>query len=139
MPEHWDKRLKPYKLAHKNKTPQRMPEHILIAASTFNFRASVQIKKEFAKHFPNERSIHAFNTTKQNVHLEAASKEEVDEVFEKRKPEFLGDSTMIRRTLSTEKPNRVVIIKKVPLDVTDEVIQRCLDFQLTDAKTMRFI
>ena len=67
------------------------------------------------------------------------SKEEADEVFEKWKPEFLGDSTKIRRALSTEKPNRVVIIKKVPVDVTDEMIQRCLDTQITDAKAMRFI
>ena len=33
-------------------TPQRSVEHILIASSTFNFRDSVQITKEFAKQFP---------------------------------------------------------------------------------------
>ena len=120
-------------------TPQRNPEHILIASSTFNFRDSVQIKKEFAKHFPLKRLIHAFNTTRGNVHLEFVSKEEADEVFLKWKPEFLGDSTKIRRALSTEKPNRAVIIKKVPLDVTDEMIQSCLDTQFADAKATRFI
>ena len=57
------------------------------------------------------------------------SKEEADEVFEKWKPEFLGDSTKIRKALSTEKPNRAVIIKKVPLDVNDEMIQSRLDTQ----------
>ena len=68
------------------------------------------------------------------------SKEEADEVFfEKWKPEFLGDSKKIRRALSTEKPNRTAIIKKVPLDVTDEMIQRCLDTQFTDAKATRFV
>ena len=41
--------------------PQRNPEHILIASSTFHFKYSVQIKKEFAKHFPLKRLIHAFN------------------------------------------------------------------------------
>ena len=60
-------------------SPQRNPEHILIASSTFNFKDSVQIKKEFAKHFPLKRLIHAFNTTRGNVHLEFVSKEEADE------------------------------------------------------------
>ena len=121
------------------KTPQRNSEHILIASSTFNFKDSVQIKKEFAKHFPLKRLIHAFNTTRGNVHLELVSKEEADEVFEKWKPQFLGDSTKIRRTLSTEKPNRAVIIKKVPLDVNDGKIQSCLDTQFKDAKATLFI
>ena len=120
-------------------TPQRNPEHILIASSTFNFRDSVQIKKEFAKHFPFKRLIHSFNTTKGNVRLEFVSKEDADEVFEKWKAEFLGDSTKIRKTLSTEKENRAVIINKVPLDVTDEMIQSCLETQITDAKATRFI
>ena len=125
--------------SQKYLTPQRNPEHILIASSTFNFRDSVQIKKEFAKHFPLKRLIHAFNTTRGNVHLEFVSKEEADEVFEKWKLEFVGDSTKIRRAISTEKPNRAVIIKKVPLDVTDEMIQSCLDTQFADAKATRFI
>ena len=105
----------------------------------FNFRDSEQIKKKFAKHFPLKRLIHAFNTTGENVPLEFVSKEEADEVFEKWKPEFLGDSTKVRRTLSTEKPNRAVIMKKVPLVVTDELIQSCLDTQFTDAKATRLI
>ena len=50
-------------------TPQRDPEHILIASSTFNFKDSVQIKKKFAKRFPLKILIHAFNTTRGNVHL----------------------------------------------------------------------
>ena len=37
--------------SQKYKSPQRNPEHILIASSTFNFKDSVQIKKEFAKLF----------------------------------------------------------------------------------------
>ena len=111
----------------------------MIASSTFNFRDSEQIKKELAKHFPLKRLIHAFNTTGGNVHLEFVPKVEADEVFEKWKPQFLGDSTKIRRAISTEKPNRAVIIKKVPLDVTDELIQSCLDTQFTDAKATRVI
>ena len=67
------------------------------------------------------------------------SKKEADEVFKKWKPEFLGDSAKIRRALSTEKPNRAVIIEKVPLDVNDEMIQSCLDTQFKDAKATRFI
>ena len=67
------------------------------------------------------------------------SEEEADEVFEKWEPEFVGDSTKIRRALSTEKPNRAVIIEKVPLDVNDERIQSCLDTQFKDAKATRFI
>ena len=82
-------------------TPQRNPEHISIASSTFKFRDSVQMKNEFAKHFPLKRLIRAFNTIRGNVHLEFVSKEEADEVFKKCKPEFLGDSTKIRRALST--------------------------------------
>ena len=120
-------------------TPQRNPEHILIASITFNFKDSVQIKKEIAKHFPLKRLIHAFKTTRGNVHLEFVSKQQADEVFEKGKPDFLGDSTKIRRALSTEKPNRAVIIKKVPLDVNDEMIRSCLDTQFKDAKATRFI
>ena len=38
-----------------------------------------------------------------------------------------------------EKPNRAVIIKKVPLDMTNEMIQSCLDTQFTDAKATRFM
>ena len=125
--------------SQKNITRQHNPEHILIASSTFNFKDSVQIKKEFAKHFPLKRLLHAFKTTRGNVHLEFASKEEADEVFEKWKPEFLGDSTKIRRPLSTEKPNCTVIMKKVPLDVNDEKIQSCLDTQFKDAKATSFI
>ena len=120
-------------------TPQRNPEHILMASSTFNFKDSVQIKKEFAKHFPLKTFIHAFNTTRGNVHLEFLSKEEADEVFEKWKPEFFGDSTKIRRALSTEKPNRAVIFKKVPLDANDEMIESSLDTKFKDAKATRFI
>ena len=120
-------------------TPQRNHEHILIASSTFNFKDSVQIKKEFAKHFPPKRLIHAFNTTRGNVHLEFVSKEEADEVFEKWKLDFLGDSTKIRRALSTENLNCAAIIKKVPLDVNDEMIQSCFDTQFKDAKATRFI
>ena len=71
--------------------PQGNPEHLLIASSTFNFRGSIRIKKEFAKHFPSKRSINAFNKTRGNVHLEFVSKEEADEVFENWKPEFIGD------------------------------------------------
>ena len=139
LPEHWDKRVVPYKLAHKkNLTTQRNPEHIP-ASSTFNFRDSVQIKKEFAEHFPLKRMIHAFNRTRGNVHLEFVSKEEADKVFEEWKSVFLGDSTKIRRAFSTEKPNCAVIIKKVPLDVTDEMIQSCLDTQFADAKATRSI
>ena len=77
--------------SQKNITPQRNPEHILIASSTFNFKDSVQIKKEFAKQFPLKRLIHAFKTMKGNVHLEFVLKREADEIFEKWKPEFLGD------------------------------------------------
>ena len=120
-------------------TPQRNPEHNFIASRTFNFKDSVQIKKEFAKHFPLKRLIRAFNTTRGNVHLEFVSKEEADEVIEKWKSEFLGDSTKIRRALSTEKPNGAVIIKKVPLDVNDEMIQSCLNTQFKDAKPTPFI
>ena len=83
--------------------------------------------------------IHAINTTGGNIHLEFVSKEEADEVFEKWKPEFLGDSTKIRSALSTEKSNRAVIINKVPLDVTDEMIESCLDTQFIDAKATRFV
>ena len=119
--------------------PQRNPEHILIASSTFNFRDSVQTKKQFTKHFPFKRLIHVFNTTRRNVHLDFESKEEADEILEYWKPEFLGDSTKIRRALSTEKPNRAVIIKKVPLDVTDEMIQSRLDIQFTNATATRYI
>ena len=111
----------------------------MIASSTFNFKDGVQIKKEFAKHFQLKRLIHAINTTRGNVHLEFVSKEEADENFEKWKPEFLGDSTKITRALSTEKPNRAVIIKKFPLDLNDEMIQSCLDTQFKDAKATRFI
>ena len=46
---------------------------------------------------------------------------------------------MIRRAISTEKTNRAVIIKKVPLDVTDEMIERCLDTQFTDTKATLFV
>ena len=67
------------------------------------------------------------------------SKEEADKEIEKWKPEFLGDSTKIRGALSPEKPNRAVSIKKVPIDVTDEKIQSCLDTQFADAKATRFI
>ena len=76
--------------------------------------------------------IHAFNTKRGNVHLE---------FFQRRKQTGYSrsDSTKVRRTLSMEKPNRAVLIRKVPLDVTDEMIQRCLDTQFTDAKTTRFI
>ena len=119
--------------------PQRNFEHILIASSTFKLRDSVQIKTESAKRFALKRLIHAFNTTRGNVHLEFVSKEEAEEVSEKWKPEFPGDSTKIRRALSTEKLNRVVIFKRVPLNVTDEMIQNCLDTQFTDAKATRFI
>ena len=38
-----------------------------------------------------------------------------------------------------EKPNRAAIIKKVLLDVNDEMVQSCLDTQFTDAKATRFI
>ena len=110
-----------------------------MALSTFNIRDSVQITKQFAKLFPPKRLIHGFNTTRGNVHLAFVSKEEADEVFEKWKLEFPGDSTKIRRALSTEKPYRAVIIKKVLLDMTDEMIQSCLDTQCTDAKATRFI
>ena len=90
MLEQWRKRVIPYKLANKkNITPQRNPEHILIASSTFNFKDSVQIEKEFAKHFPLKGLIYAFSTTRGNVHLEFVSKEEADRVFENWKPEFL--------------------------------------------------
>ena len=61
--------------SQKYTTPQRNPEHFLIASRTFNFRDSVQIKKEFAKHFLLKKLIHAFNTTGGNVHLEFVSKE----------------------------------------------------------------
>ena len=67
------------------------------------------------------------------------SNEEAGEVFEKWKPDIPGDSTKIRRGLSTEKPNRAVINKKVSLDMTDGKIQSCLDTQFTDAKATRFI
>ena len=100
--------------------PQRNLEHILIASSTFPFRDSVQIKKEFAEPFPLKRLIHAFNTTRGNVHLEFLSEEEANEIFENWKPEFQGSSTKIRRVLPTEKPNCAVITKKFRLDVTDE-------------------
>ena len=63
----------------------------------------------------------------------------MDKVFENWKLEFLGYSTEIKRALSTEKPNRSVAIKKVPLNVTDEMIQRYLDTPFTDAKAKRFI
>ena len=83
--------------------------------------------------------IHAFKTTKGNVPLEFVSKEEAGKVFEKWKPEILGDSAKLGRDFSTEKQTRVVIIKKVLLDVTDEMIQRCLNTQFRDAKATRFI
>ena len=120
-------------------TPKRNPEHLLIASSTFNFRDCIQIKKKFAKQFPLKGLIHAFNTIRGNVHLEFVSKKEADKFFEMWKPELPGDSTKIRRALSTEKPNRDVIVKKVPLDVTNEKFQRRLDTQFTDAKATRFI
>ena len=124
--------------SQKQLAPQRNPEAVLIPSSMFNFRDSVQIKKRLAQRFPLKRLSHAFNTTRGNVHIEFASKEEADEVFEKRKQEFLGKSAKIRRALSTEKRNRAVIVKRLPLDVTDEMIQSRLDTQLTDAKATRF-
>ena len=125
--------------SQKHIISQRNPEYILIASGTFNSRESVQIKNEFAKHFPLKGLIHAFNSTKGNVHLEFMSKEDSDEVFEKWKLEFLGDSREIGRARSTEKLNPAFIIKKVPLDVTNEMVQSCLDSQFTDAKATRFI
>ena len=41
--------------------------------------------------------------------------------------------------LFQQKPNRAVIIKKVPLHVNYEMIQSCLDTQFKDAKATRFI
>ena len=67
------------------------------------------------------------------------SKGEADEVFEKWKPELRGDSTKIRRALSREKPNLAVIIRKVPLDMNDEMIQSCFYTHFKDAKATRFL
>ena len=111
----------------------------MIALITLNFRDSVQIEKEFARQFPLKRLLQAFNTTRGNIHSEFVSMDEADEIFEKWKPEFLGDSTKIRSALSTEMLNSAVIIKKVPLDVTDAMIQSCSDIQFTDAKATRSI
>ena len=78
--------------------------------------------------------IHAFNTTTSFRVCVRKRGERSSRVVETG-----GDSTKIKRALSTEKPNRPVIIKKVPLDVNDEVIESCLDTQFTDAKEMRYI
>ena len=68
-------------VSQKDITPQRHPEQNLIASSTFNFRDSIEIKKEFTKLFPFKRLIHAFNTSRGNIHLDFVSNEEADEVF----------------------------------------------------------
>ena len=118
---------------------QRKPENILIVVNSKKFNSSIQIKKEFAKHYPLKRLVHAFNTTRGNVHLEFASKEETDNVYDSWQPNYLGDASSVRKITNTEKPNRAVIIKGVPKELTEQEIQNSLNEQFDGSKGTRFV
>ena len=121
------------------KQRQRKPENILIVVNTKKFTSSIQIKKEFAKHYPLKRLMYAFNTTRGNIHLEFASKEEADEVYDSWQPKYLGEASIVRKITNTEKPNRAVIIKGVPKELTDKEIQNSLNEQFDGSKGTRFV
>ena len=89
----------------QTKTSDKQPGHdlnkSLLVTSSSNFSNSVTNEKEFAK-----RLTYAFT-----------NETEATEVFEKWVPTFLGNESKIRRPSEVEKPNKTVIIKKVPIDI----------------------
>ena len=82
--------------------------------------------------------MYAFNTTRGNIHLEFASKEEADEVYDSWQL-YLGEASIVRKITNTEKPNRAVIIKGVPKELTDKEIQNSLNEQFDGSKGTRFV
>ena len=82
--------------------------------------------------------MYAFNTTRGNIHLEFASKEEADEVYDSWQPKYLGEASIVRKITNTGKPNRAVIIKGVPKELTDKEIQNSLNEQFDGSKGTRF-
>ena len=82
--------------------------------------------------------MYAFNT-RGNNHLEFASKEEADELYDSWQPKYLGEASIVRKITNTEKPNRAVIIKGVQKQLADKEIQNSLNEQFDRSKGTRFV
>ena len=74
-------------------------------STTITYDNSVDIKKDFAKHFPLTRLVFAFHTIRCNIHLEFFTKDEAEEVFTSWKSNFLGSETLIKKAVDPEKPD----------------------------------
>ena len=88
---------KPIQLRNTDKKP----ENILIVVNAKGFSSSSQINK-------------AFNTTRGNIHIEYASKEEAKVVYDRWQPEYFEEASVVGTITYTAKHNRAVIIKVVP-------------------------
>ena len=90
---------------------------------------------------PLKRLIYAFTTVRGNIHLEFLTETEATEVFEKWEPTFLGNQSKIRRANEVEKPNKTVIVKKVPTDIDDSEIALSIqnNHSFDDVKVTKFI
>ena len=65
-------------------------------------------------------------------------KRRTDEVYDSWQPKYLGEASILRK-INTENPNRAVIIKGVPKELTDKEIQNLLNEQFDGSKGTRFV
>ena len=103
------------------------------------FRDSITIKKEFAHFFPLKKLVFAFNTARGNIHLEFLTVEEAKEVLENWNSNCFGDNTTIRKASHPEKPLRAVLIRGVPIELSEKIIEEGLETDFPGVRAKRFI
>ena len=123
-----------------NAIPKRDVSSVLIIEnSDVTFKNSSEIKRNFAKWFPNKKLLYAFRTNRGHIHLEFESPQESIETENTWQPHFLGSETTCYRPRTNRKLFSV-LIKDVPKDpeFSDENITQSLTKDFSGAKAQRF-
>ena len=82
---------------------------------------SMDIKKAFAKHFPNKKLIHAFRNSRGKIHLEFDSADTAADIMQNWNKDAMGTDTSVTNPRGKRRKN-ALIIRGVDIGISEETL-----------------
>ena len=122
--------------------PRSTEKILLVDNSDKNLSNSMEIKRAFAKYFPNRKLVHAFRNSRGKIHLEFDSIATADEIERNGSTSALASDTSVSNPQNKLKEN-AIIINGVDTEIAENSIAEQLADQLgtetQNIKMRRFI
>ena len=89
----------------------------------------MDIKKAFAKHFPNKKLIHAFKNSRGKIHLEFDSADTAADMMQNWNKDAMGTDTSVTNPRGKRRQN-ALIIRGVDIGISEETLAEQISEQL---------